>query len=147
MPTITKKIIINSPVSNVFSFVTDPPNWTKYVTSLIDVKDISSDKLEKGTTFRWTYRMLGINFQGKGHITEHTKNKRFGMKMEGSFPITETYTFEKKENGTELSIEIQYEIPNKLIGLVANKGIIEKINKKEADSVLNKIKLMCEAEA
>ncbi len=147
MPILTKKININSPVSNVFSFVTNPTNWTKYVTSLIDVKDISPENVQKGATFRWTYRMLGVNFHGKGYITEYVKNKRFGMKMEGNFPITETYTFEKTEKGTELSIEIHYEIPNKIIGIVANKGIIEKINKKEADSVLNAIKLLCEVQA
>lgn len=147
MTTIAKKIIINAPVAKVFNFVTDPQNWTKYVTSLIDVKDISSEKIEKGTTFKWTYRMLGMNFHGKGYITEHTKNKRFGMKMEGSFPITETYEFEKTEEGTWLSVEIQYEMPSKIIGVVEQTGIIEKINKKEAEAVLSKIKLLCEVKA
>lgn len=145
MPTITKKIVIHAPVETVFQFVTEPMNWTKYVTSLTEVKDISSSEPKPGTTFKWTYRMLGMNFHGRGHVTEHIKNKRFGMKMEGSFPIQETYTFTPVEGKTELSVEVNYEMPGKIMSVVAKKGLLEKINKKEAEGVLNKIKLLCEA--
>lgn len=145
MAIITKKVSINAPVAKVFGFVTNPENWTKYVTSLVEVKNISSPKVEKDTTFNWTYRMLGMNFHGKGHVTENTKNKKFGLKMEGSFPITESYSFATVEKGSELTIEVQYEMPGKIMSVVANKGLMEKINKKEADNVLSKIKLFCEA--
>jgi len=144
MAKVSKKISINAPVSKVFNFITSPDNWTKYVTSLVDVKDVSSDDVKPGTTFRWTYRMLGMNFHGKGQVTENIRNKKFGMKMEGSFPITETYNFNSDDKGTELSVEVEYEMPGKIMSVVANKGLVEKINKKEAENVLDKIKLLCE---
>lgn len=145
MSTVSKKVLINASVSKVFGFVTDPENWTKYVTSLVEVKNVSSPKAEKGTTFNWTYRMLGMNFHGRGQVTENTKNKKFGLKMEGSFPIEESYVFTSLEEGTELSIEVQYEMPGKVMSVLANKGLMEKINKKESDNVLSKIKMFCEA--
>lgn len=145
MSTVSKKVQINSPVSKVFGFVTDPENWTKYVTSLVEVKNVSSPNAEKGTTFNWTYRMLGMNFHGRGQVTENTKNKTFGLKMEGSFPIVESYSFSSVEKGTELSIEVQYEMPGKIMSVLSNKGLMEKINKKESDNVLSKIKMFCEA--
>ncbi len=144
MATVSKKVIIDAPLEKVFNFVTGPENWTKYVTSLTSVREVSSPKAETGTTFKWTYRMLGINFHGKGRVTENVKNKKFGMKMEGSFPITETYIFSRADKGTELAVEIEYEAPGKILSVVANKGVMEKINKKESDNVLDKIKLLCE---
>lgn len=144
MAKITRKVSINSSVGKVFDFVTSPDNWTKYVTSLVDVKDVSSPKVEQGTTFRWTYRMLGINLHGKGQVTENVKNKKFGLKMEGSFPIVETYSFASDGSGTELSVEVDYEVPGKIMSVIANKGLMEKINKKEAENVLNKVKMLCE---
>ena len=145
MPTVNRKIIIHAPVAKVFEFVTNPENWTRYVTSLTDVRDLSSPHIEPGTTFKWTYRMFGMNFHGIGRIAENVKNKKFGLKMEGSFPILESYSFTKTEEGTELHAEIQYEMPGKIMSVIANKGLMEKVNKKEAENVLAKIKMFCES--
>src|SRR5512134_1024862 len=103
MSSITRKITISAPLDKVFTFVTSPDNWTKYVTSLVDVRDVSSPGAEKGTTFAWQYRMLGMNFGGKGTVTENVRNEKFGMKMEGGFAITENYRFRKVDGGTELT--------------------------------------------
>jgi len=145
MAQIKKSITINSPLSKVFDFVTNPDNWTTYVTSLIDVRNISDNPPVSGTTFEWTYRMLGVNNDGKGRIVEMEKNSRCVMEMEGSFPIRETYTFEGNDSSTELTFEIQYDVPGKVLGVLADKLVIERLNVKEAETVLNKIKDICEA--
>lgn len=144
MATITRKIVINAPVEKVFSFVVSPDNWTKYVTSLVDVRDLSSPAVEKGTTFVWKYRMIGMDFGGKGTVTENVKNEKFGMKMEGGFPITENYGFRTVDGGTELTVEVIYETPSRIMQVVSKSGLVEKLNQKEADGVLEKIKILCE---
>lgn len=145
MATISKKIVINSPVEKVFQFVTSPENWTKYVTSLASVRDLSSPNVEPGTTFSWEYRMLGMTFGGKGHVTQNVKNTRFGMKMEGGFPVQEDYTFVPADGkGTELTVEISYDIPGRILSTISKSSVVEKLNQKEADGVLEKIKTMCE---
>lgn len=144
MANIIKKVSINSPVEKVFQFVTSPDNWTRYVTSLTEVREVSSKGLEPGTTFIWQYRMIGMTFNGKGHITENVKNASFGMKMEGGFPIQEHYTFTPANGGTDLAIEIKYEIPGKILSTISKSAVVEKLNQKEADGVLEKIKTLCE---
>ena len=144
MATITRNVVIKAPLEKVFAFVVSPDNWTKYVTSLVDVRDLSSPAVEKGTTFVWQYRMLGMNFGGKGTVTEHVNNEKFAMKMEGGFPITEHYGFRKVDGGTELTVEVIYETPSKIMQAVSKSGLVEKLNQKEAEAVLEKIRLMCE---
>ena len=144
MSNITRKIAIAAPLDRVFTFVTSPENWTKYVTSLVDVRDVSSQTVEKGTTFTWKYRMLGMDFGGKGTVTENVKNEKFGMKMEGGFPITEHYGFKKVDGGTELTVEVIYETQSKILQTVSKSGLVEKLNQKEADAVLEKVKMFCE---
>lgn len=145
MAHITRSININAPLSKVFDYVANPENWTRYVTSLLSVKNISSKVPDSGTTFEWVYRMLGVNFSGKGSIVEYEKNRRFVLRMEGSFPIKETYLFEDAKGNTNLTFEIDYEMPGRLLGIIKNSRIIEKLNMKEADAVLEKIKALCEA--
>ncbi len=145
MPQVTRSIKINAPLKKVFEYVTTPGNWTAYVLSLVDVRDVSDDPLEKGTTFGWTYRMLGINFKGKGTITAFTKNKKFAMQMEGSFPIKETYLFEGDSDTTTLTAEIEYDMPGKVLSVVSKSKVIEKMNSKEAAAVVQRLKDICEA--
>ena len=143
---IVRKIKINAPVDNVFDYVTNPENWTHYVTSLVDIRNISNKTLKAGTKFEWTYRMLGVNLDGTGKIVEFKKDKKFGMEMEGAFPIRETFTFESNAGITELKFEIRYDVPGKVLGVIANRLVIEKMNVKEAAAVLNKVKAICETD-
>lgn len=144
MAKISRKIVINAPREKVFEFVTSPGNWTKYVTSLTDVREVSSQTVEPGTTFIWEYRMLGMKFAGKGTILENIKNSRFKMRMEGGFSITETYIFSEADAGTELEVEIEYEMPGKVMNVISKSSVMEKLNQKEAETVLEKVKVLCE---
>ncbi len=143
---VTKSIRIHAPVKKVFDYVTAPENWTKFVTSLVSVRNLSGERSEKGTTFEWTYRMLGINFSGSGTVVALQPNRRFAMEMEGSFPIRESYQFERDSDYTILTADIEYEVPGKVLGAIANRLVVEKVNMKEAEAVLKKIKTICEAD-
>jgi anaerobic magnesium-protoporphyrin IX monomethyl ester cyclase len=142
---IVRTIKIHAPVSKVFDYVTDPENWTHYVTSLVDVRKITTKTLKPGTRYEWTYRMLGINLDGKGKVVDLQKNKKFSMEMKGAFPIRETFRFQGDSDSTELTFEIRYDVPGKVLGVIANRLLIEKMNVKEAAAVLNKVKTICEA--
>ncbi len=144
MASVRESVLIDVPVEKSFSYVTNPENWTRYVTSLTDVRDYSSDKVQKGMTFSWEYRMLGMKFGGKGTVEDFEPNRKFSMKMEGGFPIRELFEFENDGGKTRLTFSIEYEIPNKVLSLVANSSVVEGLNAKEVKSVLEKVKVLCE---
>lgn len=142
---ISNSININSPLPKVFEYVTNPQNWTRYVPSLISVKNVSNDPPVKGTTFDWTYRVLGMNFKGKGSVTAYSKDKKFAIKMYGAFPITETFIFEGDANSTILSFEVSYELPGKVLSVVSKMPVIERVHTREAGEVIRRLKDLCEA--
>ncbi|HEY6837137.1 MAG TPA: SRPBCC family protein [Geobacteraceae bacterium] len=144
MPTIEQKIHINAPLAKVYTFITTAANWTEYVTSLTEVSNVSSPGLEPGTTYSWEYRMLGVKLTGTGRVTENVFQQSFGMHMEGTIPISEHYTLSEKDGGTDLAIRINYQMPVKVLEKIANSKLVEKLNMREAESVLEKIKLLCE---
>jgi len=146
MPVISQSITINAPVGKVFDYVTNPENWTRYVTSLVDVTDLSDDTPAKGSTFSWVYKMMGLKFAGKGTVAVNEKDKRFGLTLEGKHSINESYEFSDKGDGaSELKINIEYEVPGALLNALSKTGIVEKLNNIEAQQVLDKIKTFCEA--
>ncbi len=143
---ISRSIRINAPVKKVFDYITKPENWARYVTSLVDIRNLSDEAPSSGMTFEWTYRMLGMNFDGMGRVVAYRRNKEFSLEMEGAFPVREVYTFEGDSKSTLLTFKINYEVPGKILGVLANRLVIEKINIKEADTVLKKLKTICEAD-
>ena len=147
MASVKESVDIKLPVDKVFAYVADPENWTRYVTSLTEVKELSTDKVVEGTAFSWEYRMLGMKFGGKGLIEDYVPNSRFSMKMEGAFPIREVFEFEGSGDNTRLTFSIEYEIPNKILSVVANSSVVEGLNAKEVKNVLDKVKVLCEAGA
>ncbi len=144
--TVSASVRVHAPVEKVFAYVTDPQNWTKYVTSLVEVRGLPGGAPEAGMTFEWTYRMLGINFRGAGTVSVVRKDRAFGLQMRGGFRAEESFRFEREAAGTVLTAEITYEMPGKVLGVIANGLVVEKINRKEAQAVLMKIKAICEAD-
>ena len=146
MAKVKESIEINAPLEKVFGFVTEPENWTRYVTSLQDVRDLSTEKPEVGTTFVWAYRMFGMTFNGTGKVTDLVPNEKFVMVMEGSMPIKETYTFSGAGGSTTLDAEIDYELPGRIGSVISNTSVAESLNAKESRMVLERIKVLCEAQ-
>ena len=145
MPTIEQKILINAPVAKVYALIANASNWTEYVTSLTDVTNVSSPGLEPGTTYNWEYRMLGVKLSGSGVVTENVFRESFGMRMEGTIPMTERYTMREVDGSTTvLSVAIDYQMPAKVLERIANSKLVEKLNLREADNILAKVKLLCE---
>ena len=143
---ISMSIKINAPLQKVFTYVTTPENWPRFVTSLVDIRNLSTKSVRAGTKFEWTYRMLGVNLEGKGKVIEYTQDKYFSMEMGGAFPMREVYHFKGNSKVTTLELELQYEVPGKVLGAIANRLVVEKLNKKEAAAVIKKVKDLCEAE-
>jgi uncharacterized membrane protein len=146
MPVVNKSVKINASVRKVFNFVTEPDNWTRYVTSLTSVKDRRKGLPETGGTFSWEYKMFGFKFAGKGKVTDFTKNKSFGLALAGKVTINESYRFTSNDDGTTtLKVRIDYEIPSKAAEFLMGTKLGEKLNGLESKHVLENIKTMCEA--
>ncbi len=145
MPVVTKSMEIKAPVEKVFQVVTDPDNWTRYVSSLVEITDRSQDIPAKGSTFAWKYRMMGFNFGGRGTVTDNQPNESFAMTLESKFPIKESYVFKDTGDGTtRLEVTIDYEMPSPMKALFGDSAVMEKINDMESRGVLEKVRALCE---
>jgi len=143
MPEIKESIVIKSPVSKVFEFITNPDNWSRYITNLVEVKDISLDMPAKGSTFTYKYKIMGFNFEGKGTVTENVKDKIFRLSFESVVPITEGYEFLDRGDSTEFFFYLEFGIPGPM-GAIFDNRLIEKLSIMDAKNILEKIKTACE---
>ena len=138
MTTIEKSILINAPVREVFSYLEDPVHLPEIWPSMVEVKDVKP--LPKGGyRYQWIYKMAGMRFEGETETLEFVPEKHLVTKATGQIPATFDYTFRAEDGLTKVEAKAEYEIPQKLLGKLAE-PFIRKLNEREAETFLANLK-------
>lgn len=103
--------VINRPVEEVFSFVTDLDKMTQWSAELVEVKKTSEGPVGLGTTFTTAVKFLGRRTEVDNEVSAYEPNKRYNIKVT-SGPITGGggYTFESVDGGTKATFAFDAEI-------------------------------------
>ncbi len=59
-------------------------------------------------------------------------------------PSTFRWTFEPRDNGTDFALEVEYEMPGKLLGRLAA-PFLRRLNERDADTLVHNLKERMEA--
>ncbi|MGH3017175.1 MAG: SRPBCC family protein [Gaiellaceae bacterium] len=138
MATITKTIMIDAPVKDVFAYLDEPMNLPEIWPSMVEVKDVATLPTG-GHRFHWIYKMAGVRFEGDLDTIEFEQDKRFVSKTTGQIPAKFDYTFVPENGRTKIEVKTEYEIPTTLLGKLAE-PFLHKLNEREADVFLANLK-------
>jgi uncharacterized membrane protein len=138
MVKVHKTIKIHAPVDRVFAFLTDPHNLPEIWPSMVEVKNVIR-AAGGGYNFGWLYKMAGMKFEGASEATEFVLNQRHSTKSTKGIESKFTWVYQREDNDTRLTVDIEYKVPVPLIGKIAE-AIILKQNEHEADALLENLK-------
>ncbi|MGQ9625430.1 MAG: SRPBCC family protein [Anaerolineae bacterium] len=144
MTRIERDIIINAPVGKVFSFMDAVEKQPEWLPSMIEVRDISNWP-GLGTRWRWVFKMAGVRFEGESLVTEYLQNKKIVVETKGGIVSVWTWLFRPHRGATKVYLTIEYEVPGGVLGRLADRFLVEKMNQKEAEAALANIKSMVES--
>jgi len=142
MRKIVKSIIINALIKKIFDYISEPTNLPEIWPSLVEVKDVQRVP-DRGTKFRWTYKMAGIHLEGTTEGVESVANQRIVSKTKGGVESTQTWTFQPEAGGTKVTFEVEYTLPIPVLGKLAE-AIIVKMNEHEGEVILANLKTRME---
>lgn len=98
-------ITIDRPIAEVYAFVTNPDNATKWRVGLIDAKKITEGPLRSGSIIEETVNVLGRQLKAKQEIIELISNEKRSFKISlGPLPITLFERYEATPTGTKLHV-------------------------------------------
>ena len=142
MTTIRKSITINAPVERVFDYMTDPNHLPEIWPSMVEVSHVK--QLGEGKhSFDWVYKMAGVRFQGHSDTIQSKKNEDVVVKNEKGIPSTFKWHYAGHDGLTDLTMEVDYAIPNNLLNKLA-KPFLTKLNEHEAEIMLSNLKARME---
>jgi uncharacterized membrane protein len=145
MAHIEKSVTIDAPVDRVFAYVTDIqsiPQWWP-----IEVRNATAERAAKGVKYDWTYRMLGIPFHGTSEHVEVQPGERILIQSTGGIPNTLEYRLASQEGKTVVTMTMDYTVPGSVLGKLADKLVIERVNDNAAANIMANLKTICEAQA
>ena len=110
--------------------------------SLKSITDIQGEPTAEGTSWKWTFVALGMEFQGKGHCVKHEPGKLYSFKTEGGIQSTFTYRADPEDGGTRLTIGLEYEVPENARSKVPAEERAKKMLEAEAQRVLENLQVI-----
>jgi uncharacterized membrane protein len=97
--------LIDRPVHDVFTFVTNLNNMHRWQSTVQEIKPASGKPIGVGATFNVKGEMMGRSLEGLLEITEFEPDSKFGYKGKmGPVTVGATMTFRSAGTGTKLSM-------------------------------------------
>ncbi|WP_251329549.1 SRPBCC family protein [Haloplanus pelagicus] len=141
MFTVEKRIGIDSPPAEVFSFLDDPRNHVKITPSLVDVSDIEALP-NGGKRAKYRYALAGVDLVGQVEDVERSPERRLVQKLSGAISGTISYELDGSDE-TVLRYEAEYQLPETVIESVLA-PIARAYNEREAETTLENLKTFLE---
>ena len=109
MLNVTSSVVINKPVAEVFAFVTDAENDTKWEGGLERVIPEGPQNVV-GAKYTEVRRFMGQEMKSTLEVTAYEKDVKWGAKvLKGSVPYEATVTFEPQGGGTVMTTHVEGE--------------------------------------
>lgn len=101
---IEQSIIIHRPVTQVFSFVSNPENTKSWQPEVIEHKMLSDGPMGLGSKMRHVSKFMGRRIEVNIDITEFVPNRKIAFQVvSGTLPYTICYVFGPDGNGTRFT--------------------------------------------
>ena len=143
MERISRSTTVHARVEDVFHFLEDKTHFPEFWPSMMDVSDVH-DLPNGGKSYHWTYKMAGLRIEGDSEEIEIVPNQKLVRKNEKGIESTVTWLMDGHGDDTDLTFEVEYEVPVPVLGRLAEKVVV-KLNEHEADAVIDNIKTQLEA--
>jgi len=101
-------VLIDKPVKDVFAFITDPTNMSKWNSAVVSLEQITPGAVGLGTRFKNIGEMLGRRIEGEMQVVAFEPDSKYSFQMNaGPMQVNITLTFKTVGTGTKLSLNAQ----------------------------------------
>jgi uncharacterized membrane protein len=148
MAHLKRTITIHAPVDKVYTVAHDPKRWPDWFVGMGQIDNLTGQG-GVGTVAEFSYKMAGMSFPVTIEVTEDdvgSEGGRWKGKIGGPLAGEQTWSYAPKDGDTELTVHIEYTMPGKALGKIADRLIVERAQERSADQTLENLKRLCEAD-
>jgi carbon monoxide dehydrogenase subunit G len=100
--------LIDRPVSDVFKFVSDPNNMSKWNSAVVSIQQATPGEVGVGTKFKTVGEAIGRRLEGELQVQAYEPDTKCGFQLNaGPMQMNLTMLFKTVGTGTKLSLNVQ----------------------------------------
>ncbi len=145
MAHIEKSVTIDAPLAEVFRYASNLKKVSEWFP--LDTRNPTHELAEKGAKYDWSYNMVGVKFEGTAEFTDVVPNERARLKTTGGIPSQWEYRYASDGTRTTVAVTVDYEVPGKVLGKIADKLVVERVNANTVEHALANLKAICESQS
>jgi carbon monoxide dehydrogenase subunit G len=100
--------LIDKPVKDVFAFVANPNNMSKWNSAVLSLEQVTPGDVGVGTKYKSVGELMGRRLEGEMQITAYEPDTKCGFQVNaGPMQVNMTMTFKTVGTGTKVSLNAQ----------------------------------------
>ncbi len=143
MPKSEASVTINAPIEKIFDAIADQEKAAQYISTAV-LTDTKGKPDELGSYSEWTYPVAGMKIHGKMTVSEVDKPHRLVQEMSGTMTGKWIWSLEQDGQAVKVVFSVEYSVPGGILGKVANKLFLGRINQRNSEKCVQGLKVYCE---
>ena len=147
MATMEHSIVIQAPLAKVIALAHDPYRWHTWFAGLSEPEKVSGNG-DVGTVVEHHYLMMGMRFPVTSRVlmrTETPEELEWQAAIEGPLSGKQHWRYKAEGDATHITAHLEYTVPGKILGKIANRLVIERMQERGLQQTLENLKMLCEA--
>jgi len=100
--------LIDKPMKDVFAFVANPNNMSKWNSAVVSLEQITPGAVAVGTKFKSVGELMGRRVEGEMQVTAYEPDTKCGFQVNaGPMQVNLTLTFKTVGTGTKIGLNAQ----------------------------------------
>ena len=143
MPKSEGSVTVNASIEKVFDAVADPEKVAQITTTAV-LTGTKGKPDELGSYSEWTYPVAGMKVRGKMTVSEVDKPRLLVQEMSGTMPGKWIWNLKLEGEAIKVDFCIEYRVPGGILGKIADRLFLGRINQKNMDNTMRGLKAYCE---
>jgi carbon monoxide dehydrogenase subunit G len=146
MGVIEKSALVSAPPARVFEYLDDPARIPEYAPGVtqIDVTKRTDERV--GDSYKTVYKVMGISFPSTFTTVEYARPEKVVARIEGAQFGTFDWRLKPEGDATRVTVRIDYQMKGGVIGKAMDALVVERMNERNAEQMLQNLKHLAEAE-
>ncbi|MGB1285517.1 MAG: SRPBCC family protein [Aggregatilineales bacterium] len=143
MANIEKSVVINASSDAIDAYAIDANTWTQWFEGAESVQ-VDDTFPEEGGKVVVSYKASGMSFDITMTSQEVVHGSHLVMRMEGMINGTQSWRYTEEGDATRVDAMLDYEMSGGGLGAIADKLIVERMNKSNLGTSLTNLKRIVE---